>query len=484
MGLAPEVRHPMKALVIGPGRIGCGFAGQLLRHSGLEVVFVARKPSMTDYFNRVGAYRVCLVDGHATQEIVVDGVRAVSSADRDQVAREITEAGLVVTAVGPGNLPDVAQLLALGIERRTTPVNLVAFENLLDAGPRLRSLVAGHLPADFPLARHGFSGALVERAVTQRRGDAASGDLLTFVGDPPASFLVDGRSLVDPLPRIQGMIVTDDYHAWIQRKLYIFSAGHATCAYLGYLKGYNYIHTAIRDPEIRATVLTAMAEAQRGLAARYGPEIAGDERHLQEIISRFKKAALNDPVVRVGRDPLRKLAAHDRLVGAARLAAEAGVRPEKLALATAAAFYFNNPADPSAAALQRELERSGLPKALDHICGLDSGRGLGRSVADRWARFAEGWENGNLLLKLDQMMWARLRAPTVSAPRPGGIAAQAHPNHAHEGRVVSNIHLDARHMGAVVGDEGDVDPGPRRARGPSQAELVDEARVDRVRSLA
>jgi hypothetical protein len=105
-------------------------------------------------------------------------------------------------------------------------------------------------------------------------------------------------------------------------------------------------------------------------------------------------------------------------------------------------------------------------------------------VADRWARFAEGWENGNLLLKLDQMMWARLRTPTVPAPRPGGIAAQAYPNYAHEGRVASNVHLEARHMGAVVEDDGDVDPGPRRARGPSQAELVDETRVDRVRSLA
>jgi mannitol-1-phosphate 5-dehydrogenase len=202
------------------------------------------------------------------------------------------------------------------------------------------------------------------------------------------------------------MIVANNYIAWIERKLYIFSAGHATCAYLGYLKGYRYIHTAIRDPEIRAAVLAAMSEGQHGLAARYGQEIAGDENYLQEIISRFENAALNDPITRVGRNPRRKLGANDRLVGAGRLAEKAGVIPEKLALAAAAALYFHNPADPSASDIQDEIEVTGIGKTLHHICGLDSRRGLGRFVADGWTRLSEGWQRGNLLLKLDQMMWA------------------------------------------------------------------------------
>ena len=32
------------------------------------------------------------------------------------------------------------------------------------------------------------------------------------------------------------MIAVDNYGAWILRKLYVFSAGHATTAYLGALK--------------------------------------------------------------------------------------------------------------------------------------------------------------------------------------------------------------------------------------------------------
>jgi mannitol-1-phosphate 5-dehydrogenase len=409
----------MKAVIIGAGRIGCGFAGQLLHASGFKVVFVARQPIMVDYFNRVGAYRVCLANGPETKEIIVDGVRAVSATEPDKVAKEISQANLIVTAAGVSNLSEVAPLIAAGLQSRTgalrhgvgdttgsAPVNILAFENLSDAGPLLRNLVANHLPVDFPLAKHGFSGTLVERAVTQQLGDPTEDELLTFVGDPPATFVVDGPSLCQPLPTIAGMIVANNYIAWIERKLYIFSAGHATCAYLGYLKGYRYIHTAIRDPEIRAAVLAAMSEGQHGLAARYGQEIAGDENYLQEIISRFENAALNDPITRVGRNPRRKLGANDRLVGAGRLAEKAGVIPEKLALAAAAALYFHNPADPSASDIQDEIEVTGIGKTLHHICGLDSRRGLGRFVADGWTRLSEGWQRGNLLLKLDQMMWA------------------------------------------------------------------------------
>ncbi|MGH7490816.1 MAG: hypothetical protein ACREOO_00325 [bacterium] len=396
----------MKAVVIGSGRIGCGFAGQLLCASGFQVVFVSRNPNMVDYFNRVGAYRVCLVNGPEIKEIIVDGVQAVPAVNISEVAKEISQANLIITAAGASKLPEVAPLIAAGLRQCSTPVNLLAFENLSDAGPFLRNHVASHLPAGFPLAQHGFSGALVERAVTQQVGDPARDELLTFIGDPPATFVVDGTSLRQPLPTLSGMVVVENYMAWIHRKLYIFSAGHATCAYLGYLKGYKYIHTAIRDPEIRAAVSAAMAEGQRGLAARYGKETAGDESDLLKIIARFENAALNDPITRVGRDPRRKLGANDRLVGAARLAAEAGVNPEKLALATAAAFCFNNPSDPSAAGLQREIAVTGLGKTLKHICGLDSTRGLGRFVAEGWARLSGGWPGGNQLLKLDQMMWA------------------------------------------------------------------------------
>ena len=395
----------MRAVVLGPGRIGCGFVGQLLRESGHDVTFAGPWPAV-ERLRRAGRYRVRLVLAGSTQESVVDGFRAVPVTDYAGVARTIRSADLVATAVGARNLRAVAGLIALGLQGRRAPLNVVAFENLCDAGARLREEVALRLRPGFPLGKHGFSGAVVSRAVAHRIVPAHRDGPLLFVGDPPSTFHVDRRALRPPLPSITGLVATNDFEAWMRRKLYVYSAGHAATAYLAYLKGYHYIHSAIRDPEIRATVRAAMAEGQRGVAARYGLAVAGGEADLDAILARFENAALTDSIRRVGRDPRRKLAADDRLVGAARLAAAAGGSPEKLLFAVAAALCFSDPIDLPAAELRLEIARRGLDAILVGVCGLEPYRGLGRSVSESWRRLSRGWGDGNLLLQIEAPMWA------------------------------------------------------------------------------
>lgn len=67
----------MKALIFGPGRIGCGFAGQLLQAAGYDLVFVSRNLAMTHYLNRMGRYKVDLVSRTERREVIVGGVRSV-----------------------------------------------------------------------------------------------------------------------------------------------------------------------------------------------------------------------------------------------------------------------------------------------------------------------------------------------------------------------------------------------------------------------
>jgi hypothetical protein len=87
------------------------------------------------------------------------------------------------------------------------------------------------------------------------------------------------------------------------------------------------------------------------------------------------------------------------------LAEAAGINPKQLALATAAALCFcgvgqqgaNCMADPECAA---------VCSTLSEVCGLDADRGFGKAVANSWARLAPGLSHGNLLLSLNQHMWA------------------------------------------------------------------------------
>jgi len=396
----------MKAAIIGSGRIGCGFAGELLASAGYELVFLARNASMVAHLNRVGRYRVTLAHGRTRTQRDVHGVSAVDIADRAAAVAALAGADVIVTAVGANNLESIAALVAEGLQARTAPVNVFTFENLADGGEVLRNAVARHLPHGFPLERFGFSGTLVSRAVTQRIGEPAADTPLEFIGDPPADFVIDGRRVVEPVPAIASMVVAENFAAWMQRKLFIFSAGHATCAYLGHLKGYRYIHSAIRDAEIRAAVLEAMREGQQGIAAVYGEEFAGGAEHLAQIVERFGNAAINDPVSRVARDPSRKLSSGDRLLGAARLAAKAGVHPRQLLLAAAAAYCFHDPADAHAAQLQEEIRVSGLNPTLQRVSGVKAGERLGRTLIGGWRRFTHPWHADSVLLSLTKVVWA------------------------------------------------------------------------------
>ena len=205
------------------------------------------------------------------------------------------------------------------------------------------------------------------------------------------------------------MTLVDDYAAWMKSKLYIFGAGHATAAYVGYLKGYRFVHSAVRDPEIREVTLGAMSEGRHGVAARFGADLAGGPDQLPDVLARFENAALCDPVYRVGRDPCRKLACDDRLVGAARLAEEAGAGVRNLALGIAAALYFQSVGDPSAVALRTKLRTCGVRATLRSVCGLDPRGPLIERVERAWNLLTPGRHPENFLLTLEPCAWAAER---------------------------------------------------------------------------
>jgi mannitol-1-phosphate 5-dehydrogenase len=405
----------VKAVIVGPGRVGCGFAAPALSAAGYELVFVGRDPAVVDHLNRTRSYEVRLVQGRHQTTQTVGNVRALGAEDVDGVAHEIAAADLVVVAVGARNLGAAAPLIAAGLRLRSRPVNVLCFENLADAGARLRSLVCEQVTSPRLLDGHGFAGALVSRAVARRLGDPRGPGPLIFVGDPPEDFKVERRALGPPLPELPGMTVVDDYAAAVRAKLYIFSAGHAAAAYLGFLKGYRYVHSAMRDPDVRMAVIGAMSEGRLGVAAACGPRYSVRTSELWSIAARFQNAALHDPLERVGRDPCRKLGFDDRLIGSARLALRAGIRPENLAIAAAAAFCFDCPGDGSARELQGLLDDVGIEGALSRVAGLELGDPLGHRIASAWLHVRDGRPRENVLLSLQGWNWAARPAGELAA---------------------------------------------------------------------
>ena len=103
-----------KAVQFGAGNIGRGFLGQLFNQSGYETVFVELKRDIIACLNRDHSYQLRIV-GRDSRELTIDKVRVVNGKDKLQVGQEIKEADIMATAVGAGNLPSVASLVAEGL---------------------------------------------------------------------------------------------------------------------------------------------------------------------------------------------------------------------------------------------------------------------------------------------------------------------------------------------------------------------------------
>ncbi len=379
-----------KAVQFGAGNIGRGFIGAVLAHAGYRVVFADVNREVVERLEREGRYTVHVMDVTRSTE-VVEGVSAVDASGVEAVAA-VADADLVTTAVGLNVLPRLAPALAEGIALRRErgmdrPLNVIACENGLGASSRLRTAVLERM--DDSLRRYcvqhvGFPDCSVDRIVPPLRCDTP----LDVVTERFYEWNVDEDAFVGPPPRIEGMNLTHDLTAYVERKLFTLNTGHAITAYLGRLRGYATIHLSIADRQLRSIVREAMRESGEGLSARYGFDREAHYRYIDRIIARFENPCLNDLVERVGREPLRKLGPADRLVRPTLTAREYGYPTPALTLGIGAALLYDNPDDPESVAMLRRIEQQGLAEAVADFTGIPADAPIQEAIAE--ARYAAG----------------------------------------------------------------------------------------------
>lgn len=362
----------MRIIIIGAGRVGLGALGVALSAQGHEVTFAARRPEIVNSINQHG-YDVA-TKGAIEACIEVRGVRAVVMPG-DAFAREVAEAHQIYTSVRPDNLPEIATILAEAILYRVKsgvkqPLDVFCCENLKNAGSQLERLVFANIPFQFAQAVQdwvGFNAAISDRIVSGQEFDETGRLLIT--ADAAGDVLFDTLQVkgdFDCHPPFKGV---DNFPASIEEKLYILNCGHAVCAYLGFQKGYKYIHEAMADEAINRAVVGAMLEAQRALHCKHGRTLHYGNL-INDLLASFSNAALMDTVARVGRDPVRKLQSDDRLIGPAKLAYRYGIEPTYLIQGCAAALGFAQTGDAQAAELQKLIKERGSEHALDFISQL------------------------------------------------------------------------------------------------------------------
>lgn len=366
-----------RAVMYGAGNIGRGFIGQLFSESGYEVAFIDVNMDIINKLNIDGEYPVGVLSGTGNQENTVTHVRGVNGGDIEKVAEAIAEADIMATAVGVNVLPRIAKPIAEGLKKRwqlgrMEPLNIIICENLLDANHFLAKLIKQELDDvqnSYFDKLIGLVEASIGRMVPVMTSEMQAGNILRICVEEYGELPVDKDGFKGEIPQIKNMQPASPFAYYIQRKLFIHNMGHALTAYLGKMKGYNYIWEAIGDPLIKLAVLRAMQDSAKALSREHGIKLEIILDHVDDLIYRFGNRQLGDTINRVGNDVKRKLSPNDRLAGAANLCLAHGLNPANICLGIAAAMKFDT-IDISLNGVNDIITSEGPEAVLESLCKL------------------------------------------------------------------------------------------------------------------
>lgn len=340
-----------KLVQFGAGSIGRGFIAQLFHQSGWEVVFIEASPSMAEGLRSRGFYRVVEVDGEGESETRIDEFRVIDASDKPSVIAEASEADLLSTAVGLGNLPSIAAPVAGALAIRRAPLDILICENGATAAEDFREAVLregeGKTLAPFGCVRTSIG----RMAPVHKEGT----DPYDVRVEPYRHLPVEAAAFRGPIPDVAGLEPKPDFTLVLRQKLYLHNLSHAVLAYVGIRRGHLTVPQAIADPELREWMRKASGEAIEAMVLAHGstPERQEEIRLeswgiLNDLERRYSNTALSDTLERVARDPIRKLAPDDRLVGAARLCLQQGIQPLWIVKAIEEALLYEcGPDDPA-----------------------------------------------------------------------------------------------------------------------------------------
>lgn len=387
----------MRCVIFGAGKIARGFIGHLLYLSGIPFTFVEKSDGLVDLINERGSYFVNIL-GNPEQSCTVEGVSAIRFSDAEGIAKAIAKADAVFCSVGGKNLGDVAPLMAGGVKAKAKlggKLNIVTCENWKKPADILRDGILAELNDEeraYFEENVGITEAVIMRSAIEADKEMLAKDPLVVNVQNYWTLPVDASRLKGNLPDIKGLQLIESFTGFLERKFYTYNAANGTTSFLGALLGYEKIADAAHDERILEILEGVYTETATALSKKHNFPLDEQMAFTRTSKDKLQDYTIVDFIERNARDPMRKLGPDDRLVGSARLVYEYGIMPENLAVAIAAAIYYENETDEFAVQLKEMRETKGVDTVLSEVCKLDPNGAIGMLVKEKieWLR-AKGW---------------------------------------------------------------------------------------------
>jgi len=338
-----------KVLIFGAGAIGRGYLGPVLAKHDIDLSFVDNNKDLVETLKSRKSYKAAftLSDGYDIRDV------NISNCFHLEETPDLSSYDIVFVCVGPNNCYDLAPYLK-------NAKAVISCENDSTSSVKLRELSGN------PCIYFGIPDVITSNTAS---AELLSQDSLMTVSEQGVLILEKGEYT---LPNEIEQVSEDDLFMHWMCKLFIHNAPHAIVAYLGWLKGYKYIHESMNDPEVKEIIHGSISEITDGVVAAGYATKEFAEYYKQKELNRFGNRLLFDTILRVAREPLRKLGKDNRIILGMRIALYNGQLPEYTALGAKAALAYNEPTDSEADYLQNLTKSIGESEILRKHCGIET----------------------------------------------------------------------------------------------------------------
>ena len=359
------------AVHFGAGNIGRGFIGALLQDAGYHVVFADVNQELIDSMKALGSYTLTELASVPKQKLYKDFQVLNSVTETQELTQLIAKAEIVTASVGANVLRRIAPVIEAGLNQRTSQDKLVvmACENALGASEIIKLAMQDQQLAN---QRAIFCNTAVDRIVPLQV-EHSEPDVAV---EPFSEWIIDSAPLAGRELNLPGATFVEDLDPFIERKLYTVNTAHLAVALIGQQFGHETVIEAMADSEVMPKVLAAIEETSAALIRKHGFDPVAHAAYVEKTLSRLSNPAIDDEIVRVGRDPLRKLSRYERLIGPAAYHAEHLGEPFALLEVIDAALSFQAPGDAEAARLQLFLATLSSSQFVFEVCGISVGHPL------------------------------------------------------------------------------------------------------------
>lgn len=289
-----------KILIYGTGAIGRGYLAPTFNQLGYEIFFVDNNPKITNELKSRNSYKTAFSKHGKYNIIKVKYSDAFFPGEEDKILNSVD---FVFSCVGPNNLNEFPKKLK-------HVKSIISFENEFESVEKIKQL-SGNEKCFF-----GIPDVITSNTACK---SLLKIDPLCLISENGTIAIEKGNFIFEKEIPVYNK---EDLTKYWNCKFYLHNTAHAAAAFLGKLSNVTYLHEAMQIPQIEWIVSSIMKSIEKAMHINKMADKNFIELYSQKELKRFKDKLLFDPISRVGREPLRKLRKHDRLIRAARILEE------------------------------------------------------------------------------------------------------------------------------------------------------------------